>query len=197
VYYSTDQILDPGDTLITRIPLTIAQNNYYVQTTYQFTIPQGISGDLYITVYADAEDVVNPEGDVDNIGFSKVFVIGTPAPPNGLNLAVEILDVAFDANGDLIASCLFENRGADEITSFSISKGFVGKEFYTHTLNRAITSQNIFLYDFKINNIPPYAEWSTSPYRVEILSVNGGPDDVLADNVYEMYINQGGIGPQP
>jgi len=60
VYYSTDQILDPGDTFITRIPLTIAQNNYYVQTNYQFTIPQGTSGDLYITVYADAEDVVNP-----------------------------------------------------------------------------------------------------------------------------------------
>jgi hypothetical protein len=197
VYYSTDQILDPGDTFITRIPLTIAQNNYYVQTNYQFTIPQGISGDLYITVEADAENVVSPEGELDNIGFAKVFVIGTPAPPSGLNLGVEILDVAFNAEGDLIASCLLENRGADEITSFSISKGFVGKQFYTHTLNRTIESEKIFLYDFKINNIPPYAEWSTSPYKVEIISVNGGPDDSLTDNSYEMYINQGGVGPQP
>lgn len=197
IYYSTDQILDPGDTFVTRIPLTIAQNNYYVQTNYQFTIPQGISGDLYITVYADAEDVVNPEGEVDNVGFSKVFVLGPPTPPAGLNLAVEILDVAFNAEGDLIASCLFENRGFDEITSFSISKGFVGKQFYTHTLNRTIESEKIFLYDFKINNIPPYAEWSTSPYKVEILTVNGVADDVLTDNAYEMYINQGGVGPQP
>lgn len=197
IYYSTDQNLDPGDTFIDRISLTIPQNKYYVSTTYDYVIPQGLSGDVFITVFADAEDVVNPEGELDNIGFSKVFIFAIPGPPVGLNLAIEILDVAFNTEGDLIVSCLFENRGADPVNSFSFRKGFVGKDFYTYTINRTIESEDIFLYDFKVNNIPPYAEWSSTPYRIEILSVNGIQDDDLTDNSYEMNINQGGVGPQP
>jgi len=94
-------------------------------------------------------------------------------------------------------SCIFENRGADDITSFSFRKGFVGYDFYTYTSNRLIESEKILQLNFKSNFVPPYAQWSSSPYRIEIISVNGIDDDDLTDNAYEFYINPGDITPQP
>lgn len=197
LYYSTDQTLDPGDTFVTRIPLTIAQNNYYVQTNYEFTIPQSISGDLYIAVYADAEDVINPEGELDNIGFSRVFVLGTPAPPSGLNLAVEITEIAFDpVTLLLVVTYQFQNLGATTIENFVYTKGFVGRETFEYGIVKTIQSEEYLLFETVWADYPDYAQYSTVPYRIEILSVNNGiSDDVLTDNIAEAFIDQRLPGP--
>jgi hypothetical protein len=40
--------------------------------------------------------------------------------------------------------------------------------------------------------VPPQQDWATTPYRIEILSVNGGlPDDAGGDNISEEYIDPG------
>jgi hypothetical protein len=110
-----------------------------------------------------------------------------------LNLGVEITQIPFDATAALpLVRYQFQNVGADTIYSFRYRKGFVGRATFEYEIVKTILSEEYLIFETLWDDVPPQQDWATTPYRIEILNVNGGlPDDVGGDNISENYIDPG------
>lgn len=183
IFYSTDAIYDPSDPEITTVSATIPANTAYIQNNYTFTVPNTISGNIYFGVFADSTNVIDPEPELNNVGFVKVYVVA-PVIPTGLNLAVDIDSISLNATGDkVIVGYNLHNTGADLVTHFTLLKGFDGLDQPTFHLFRNIESEKYLFITEEWNNIPDLANIFNVPFRIEILSVNGVIDDNPNDNV--------------
>jgi hypothetical protein len=183
VFYSLDGTYDPSDPEIVTKPETIAQGNFFKQGSYTFTVPNTLSGDVWFGVFADSTNVIDPEPELNNVGIRKTFVQG-PVVPVGLNLAVEIDSLTVDSvTGIANVRYRFTNTGAVTVTNFRIRKGFDGLNKYEYLLYRTIESEDRFEFDIPWTDVPDASDLFTTPYRIEILAVNGVADDVSGDDV--------------
>ena len=190
VFYSTDPLYDASDVVIDSFTATIPAGSYKYQAQYTFTVPN-ISGSYYIGL--NATSVSGETYTLDNTSFQSVLILAPPSPPVGLNLGVEITQIPYDATkGAPLVRYQFHNVGADDITSFRYRKGFVGRDMFEYEIVKTIKSEEYLIFETLWKDMPPQVDWPTVPYRIEILSVNGGlPDDVGGDNISEGYIDPG------
>lgn len=183
IFYSLDNTYDPTDPEIITKPATIPQGQFFIQGSHTFTVPNTLSGDVWFGVFADSTNVIDPEPELNNVALRKTFV-NAPVVPVGLNLAVEIEGVYVDPNtGGITVDYTFTNTGADTITNFKIRKGFDGLRKYEYILFRTLESQDVIRFLIPWTDNPDPANLFTTPYRIEILLVNGVVDDVPADDV--------------
>lgn len=183
IFYSSDPIYDPSDTVLATVSATIPAGSFFTQDSYTFTVPNTISGNTYFGVFADSTNVIDPEPELNNVGFYRVFV-NAPVVPTGLNLAVEIQSLLVDSvTGVATVKYNFKNTGATTITNFKIRKGFDGLKNYEYTLVRTLESLDILNFEIPWTDIPDPANLFTTVYRIEILEVNGIADDDPSDNV--------------
>lgn len=183
VFYSLDGTYDPADPEIVTKPETITQGTFFKQGNYTFTVPNTLSGDVWFGVFADSTNVIDPEPELNNVGIRKTFVSG-PVVPVGLNLAVEIDSLIIDSvTGIAHVKYRFTNTGATTVTNFKIRKGFDGLKKYEYLLYRTIESEDRIEFDIPWTDVPDPNDLFTTPYRIEILAVNGIADDVPGDDV--------------
>jgi hypothetical protein len=197
IFYSQDISYDPGDTIITSFTVTIPQNGYSYLGQEAITIPNTISGNYYIGV--NASTIGGETYPLDNTAFQGVLIIAPPAPPTGLNLAVEIVSLFIDPTTALpVVEYRFENIGAETVYNFRYRKGFVGRDNFEYEKNQVIKSEEYLTIQTLWKDVPPQSEWPDILYRIEILNVNGGiPDDVGGDNISEATIDPGPPSPTP
>lgn len=183
VFYSLDGTYDPSDPELITKPATILKDEFFVQGSHTFTVPNTLSGDVWFGVFADSTNVIDPEPELNNVGIRKTFV-NAPVVPVGLNLGVEIDDVIVDpVTGSVTVAYTFTNTGADTITNFKIRKGFDGLKKYEYNLFRTLESQDVLKFSIPWTDNPDSSNLFTTPYRIEILSVNGVADDDPSDDV--------------
>lgn len=183
IFYSLDNTYDPADPEIITKPATIPQGQFFIQGSHTFTVPNTLSGDVWFGVFADSTNVIDPEPELNNVALRKTFV-NAPVVPVGLNLAVEIDSVLIDpVTGGITVDYTFTNTGADTITNFKIRKGFDGLKKYEYTLIRTLESLDVLKFSIPWTDNPDPANLFTTPYRIEILSVNGIADDIPSDDI--------------
>lgn len=192
IFYSTDAAFDPGDVVLTSFSVTIPANNYIYQGQYTFAFPNTLTTGTYF-VGVNATSIAGETYLLNNTAFQSVLVLAPPAPPVGLNLAVEITEIPFDSTqGGPLIRYRFQNVGADDITSFRYRKGFVGRATFEYEIIKTLKSEEYLIFETLWLDSPDTPDWPSVPYRIEILSVNGGlPDDVGGDNISEGYIDPG------
>ena len=191
LFYSTDIVYDGTDNVITSFTATIPAGQFKYQGQYTFTVPETLTGNYYFGI--NATSIAGETYVLDNTAFQNVFIIAPPSPPVGLNLGVDITGVPYDATRALpLVRYEFVNVGADPIYSFRYKKGFVGREMFEYEIVKTLLSQEYILFETFWDDVPPEQDWSTVPYRIEVISVNGGTvDDVSGDNFSEGYIDPG------
>lgn len=183
IFYSLDNTYDPADPEIITKPATIPQGQFFIQGSHTFTVPNTLSGDVWFGVFADSTNVIDPEPELNNVALRKTFV-NAPVVPVGLNLAVEIDSVNVDpTTGGITVDYTFTNTGAITITDFKIRKGFDGLKKYEYTLIRTLESLDVLKFSIPWTDNPDPANLFTSPYRIEILLVNGIADDDPSDDI--------------
>jgi hypothetical protein len=187
IFYSTDLNYTGADPVIATIPITMNANTYAYTDTYTFTIPNTLNGDYYFGV--NASGIPGESSTLDNTGFTNVFVVGNVPPPD-FNLRVEIDTVAYNEIDNTIGvSYELENTGVTPITTFTLKKGFVGYEERTYRLEAALETDQILNIIDTWSNVPPLNVLFTTPFRIEITSVNNLPlDDVSSDNISIGYV---------
>jgi hypothetical protein len=187
LFYSTDLTYTGADPVITTIPITMIANTFAYTDTYTFTIPNTLNGNYYFGV--NASGIPGESSVLDNTGFTNVFVVGNVPPPN-LNLRVEIDTVAYNDTNDTVGvSYELENTGVTPITTFTLKKGFVGYEERTFRLEVPLETDQILNVIDTWSSLPPLNVLYTTPYRIQITSVNNLPlDDVSSDNISIGYI---------
>lgn len=191
IFYSTDIVYDITDTVLTSFSATIPANDFKYQGQYTFTIPNTLSGNYYLGV--NATSIGGETYTLDNTAFQNILVIAPPQPPTGLNLGVEITQIPYDSTAALpLIRYQFQNLGADPVFNFRYRKGFVGRDTFEYEIVKTILSEEYLIFETLWDDVPPQQDWATTPYRIEILSVNGGiPDDAGGDNISEEYIDPG------
>jgi hypothetical protein len=187
LFYSTDLTYTGADPVITTIPITMTANTYAYTDTYTFTVPNTLNGNYYFGV--NASGIPGESSVLDNTGFTNVFVVGNVPPPN-LNLRVEIDTVAYnDVDNTVGVSYELENTGVTPITTFTLKKGFVGYEERTFRLEVPLETDQILNVIETWSSLPPLNVLYTTPYRIQITSVNNLPlDDVSSDNISIGYL---------
>lgn len=173
--------LEPGDTVLTTLSVTVPAGQYRYQGTYEFTVDSSWIGINYIGIYA--APLAGETFTVDNYGFRSLQVIG-PSPAPNLNLKVRIQDIKLVENGTK-ADVYFdiENTGLTPVTKFTIKKGFVGYEEYTYEVFYNLQTGKFYVEQTFWELLPPPNFLYSTPFKVEVTSVNGiFPDDVSADN---------------
>jgi hypothetical protein len=188
LFYSLDTVYTGADPVITTIPVTIPANDYNYIATHTFTVPNTLNGDVYWG--ANVTTIPDETVTIDNTAFYGVFVIGDTPPPN-LNLRVEIDTVSYDPLIDNKVKIAYEieNTGLTPITTFTLKKGFVGFEEREYRLEVSLETDEILNVIDEWSDIPPLNVLYTTPYRIEITSVNNiQPDNITSDNVSIMYL---------
>jgi hypothetical protein len=137
----------------------------------------------------NASSIPGESSVLDNTGFTNVFVVGNVPPPN-LNLRVEIDTVAYnDVDNTVGVSYELENTGVTPITTFTLKKGFVGYEERTFRLEVPLETDQILNVIDTWSSLPPLNVLYTTPYRIQITSVNNLPlDYVSSDNISIGYL---------
>ena len=144
IFYSPDAVYDPSDPEIVVLSVTLPAGDFFLQDSYTFTVPNTISGNTYFGVFADSTNVIDPEPELNNVGFAKVYVVA-PIIPTGLKLAVSINSLLLDSTGNsATVSYYLRNVGADTVTHFTLQKGFEGLEEPVFHLYRTIESESFF-----------------------------------------------------
>lgn len=191
IFYSTDAAFDASDVVLTSFSVTIPANGYMYQGQYTFAFPNTILSTATYFVGVNATSIAGETYLLDNTAFQAVLVLVPPGPPVGLNLAVEITEIPFDSTqGGPLIRYRFQNVGADDITSFRYRKGFVGRATFEYEIVKTVKSEEYLIFETLWTDYPDTPDWQTVPYRIEILSVNGGlPDDVAGDNISEAFID--------
>lgn len=191
VFYSLDGTYDPTDPVLITKQETILAGTFFVQGSYTFTVPNTLSGNVWFGVYADSTNVIDPEPELNNVGLRKTY-IDAPVTPTGLNLAVDIDSLIVDSvTGIAMVKYSFSNTGATTITNFKIRKGFDGLKNYEYFLYRTLESLDTIFFEVPWTDVPDSSNLFTTPYRIEILEVNGVPDDDPADDVAIVLPNIG------
>lgn len=188
IFYSTVAAYTGTEPVITTLNVTIPANNWSYVNTYTFTIPNTLSGNYYFGVHATS--IAGESNLDDNVDFVSVDVIGNVVPPN-LNLRVEIDTVSYDPLVDNSAKVSYEieNTGITPITRFTIRKGFVGYQEREFRLEVPLETDEIINIIDTWSNLPPLNVLYSTPYRIEITSINDLPlDDITADNISTGYI---------
>jgi len=88
--------LEPADTVLTTVNITIPANQYRYQGTYTFLVDNSWVGLNYIGVYAQSQP--GETYTIDNYGFRSLQVIGETPPPN-LNLKARIQQITLSSDG--------------------------------------------------------------------------------------------------
>jgi hypothetical protein len=183
VFYSLDGTYDPSDPELITKPETITQGTFFKQGSHTFTVPNTLSGDVWFGVFADSTNVIDPEPELNNVGIRKTFVQGVVVPV-GLNLAVEIDSLNVDSvTGIALVRYRLTNTGAITVTNFRLRKGFDGLNKYEYLLYRTLKSEDRLEFEIPWTDIPDPNDLFTTPYRIEILAVNGIADDVPGDDI--------------
>jgi subtilisin family serine protease len=174
--------LEPGDTVLTTLSITIPAGQYRYQGTYNFTVDNTWVGINYIGVYATP--IAGETFTVDNYGFRSIQVVGETPPPN-LNLKVRIQQISLTPdNTKAIVYFDVENTGLTPVTRFTIKKGFVGYDEFTYEVFYDLLTDRFYVEETAWELLPPPNFLYSTPFRIEITSVNGiFPDDVTTDNI--------------
>jgi hypothetical protein len=174
--------LEPTDTVLTTVNITVPQGQYRYQGTYTFLVDNSWVGLNYIGVYGAA--LVGEIFTADNYAFRTLQVIGETPPPN-LNLKARIQNIKLNEDGTKVSVYFdIENTGNTPVTKFTIKKGFVGYEEYTYEIAYDLTLGKFYVEDTFWELLPPPNFIFSTPFRVEVTSVNGiFPDDVTPDNI--------------
>jgi subtilisin family serine protease len=192
IFYSTDAVFDVSDVVITSFSVTIPAGDSIHRGQYTFAFPNTLATGTYF-IGVNATSIGGETYTLDNTAFQSILVFAPPSPPVGLNLAIEITGVFIDPTTALpLVRYRFQNVGADPVYNFRYRKGFVGRDNFEYEIIKTILSEEYLIFETLWNDIPPSPDWSTVPYRIEILNVNGGlPDDQGGDNISEGYIDPG------
>jgi hypothetical protein len=188
IFYSTTAVYTGAEPVLTTLNITIPANNWSYQSTYTFTIPNTLSGDYFFGVHSTP--IAGETNIDDNVAFVDVTIRGNVLPPN-LNLRVELDTVTYDPLTDDAAKVSYEleNTGVVPITTFTLRKGFVGYEEREFRLEIPLETDEIINIIDTWSNVPPINVLYSTPFRIEITSVNNQPlDDVISDNISTGYI---------
>jgi hypothetical protein len=174
-------VIEPGDLILTTLNITVPAGQFRYQGTYSFTVDNSWIGLNYIGVYAAT--LPGELFTLDNYGFRSIQVIGETPPPN-LNLKVRIQQVTLTTdNTKAIVYFDIENTGNTEVTRFTIRKGFVGYEEYDYEVAYSLQTDKFYVEETVWELLPPTNFLYSTPFRVQITSVNGiFPDDITTDN---------------
>jgi len=174
-------VLEPADTVLTTLTITIPAGQYRYQGSYDFVVDNSWIGLTYIGVYAAS--LPGETFTVDNYGFRAIQVIGESAPPN-LNLKARIQKITL--NSDFTKAIVYfdiQNTGLTPVTRFTIKKGFVGYEEYVYEVIYDLQTDKYYVEETAWELLPPPNFLYSTPFKIEITSVNGiFPDDVTTDN---------------
>jgi hypothetical protein len=195
LFTSLDTTYTPADTVITTIPVTIPANDFDYVGTYTFTVPTSLNGSVYFG--ANVTSIPNEVVTLDNTAFLNVFVVGD-VPPENLNLRVEVDTVSYDPLFDTKVRVAYEieNTGITPITRFTMRKGFVGFEEREYRLDVNLETDEILNIIDDWSEVPPLNVLYTTPFRIQITSVNDLPvDDNATDDVSSGYVFQSEIQP--
>lgn len=182
--------LEPTDTVLTTVNITIPAGQYRYQGTYGFLVDNSWVGINYIGTYA-----ATLPGEVftaDNYAFRVLQVIGETPPPN-LNLKARIQDIVLDPSTTKVKVYFdIENTGNTTVTRFTIKKGFIGYEEYDYEIAYTLTTGKFYVEEVFWETLPPPNFILNTPFKIEITSVNGiFPDDVNDDNISTGYVVSG------
>jgi hypothetical protein len=175
--------------------VTIPANDFDYVGTYTFTIPTTVNGSVYFG--ANVTTIPNEVVTLDNTSFLNVFVVGE-VPPENLNLRVEVDTVSYDPLLDTKVRVAYEieNTGITPITRFTMRKGFVGFEEREYRLDVNLETDEILNIIDDWSDVPPLNVLYTTPFRIQITSVNDLPvDDNAVDDVSSGYVFQSEIQP--
>jgi hypothetical protein len=178
---NTTAAIEPADTVLTTLNVTIPAGQYRYQGTYNFVIDNTWVGLNYIGVYAAT--LPGETFSLDNYGFRSIQVIGETPPPN-LNLKVRIQQVTLTPDSTkAIVYFDVENTGTTSVTRFTIRKGFVGYDEYNYEVVYDLQTGKFYVEETAWELLPPPNFLYSTPFRVQITSVNGiFPDDITTDN---------------
>jgi subtilisin family serine protease len=173
--------IEPADTVLTTFNVIIPAGQYRYQGTYSFVVDASWVGLNYIGVYAAT--LPGELFSLDNYGFRSIQVVGETPPPN-LNLKVRIQQVTLNTdNTKAIVYFDVENTGNTPVTRFTIRKGFVGYDEYNYEVFYDLQTDKFYVEETVWELLPPTNFLYSTPFRVQITSVNGiFPDDVTTDN---------------
>jgi hypothetical protein len=173
--------IEPGDTVLTTLSVTIPAGQFRYQGIYSFVVDSSWIGINYIGVYA--APVSGETFTADNYGFKSIQVIG-PSPAPNLNLKVRIQEVILSEDTTkAIVYFDIENTGLTPVTKFTIKKGFIGYDEYTYEVFYDLQSNKFYVEQSAWELLPPPNFLYNTAFRVQITSVNGiFPDDITTDN---------------
>lgn len=188
IFYSLTNVYTGTEPVITTMNVVIPANNWSYVNTHTFTVPNSLSGNYYFGVHSSpVPDETNLN---DNVEYISVNVIGNVTPPN-LNLRVEIDSVAYDelTGNDVKVAYELENTGITPITTFTLKKGFVGYEEREFRLEVPLETDEIINVIDTWSNLPPLNVLYSTPFRIQITSVNNLPvDDNANDDISTGYV---------
>lgn len=189
-YSSLNPTLDAADTLVTTIPVTLPASQLAVSGTFNFTVPTGITGNLYLIGNVDSTNVVPESNEGDNTGFTIINVTAPgpgPTPPStGLDLGVELLSYGYNTSGTLFFRWRVKNFGSVPVTNFKYVRGFIGGTQMTTSSNQTFAPGQSLTYQTNWFN-PPASYPGT--YKITITEVNGVQDSVSTNNVSTITVN--------
>jgi hypothetical protein len=189
-YRSLDGVLASNDTLIQTEVITIPASTSMYTTSFNYTVPTNIVGNVHVIGYADSNNILSEPIETDNKAnvIINIVTVG-PVPSNsGLDLAVQILQTRYSGSGRLYVKYKFTNVGSVAITSYKFVRGFVGGTQQTKTVNNVnIQPGQSTTVETPWSNLPPSYPGT---YRVTITEVNGVVDSITANNVSTIQVNQ-------
>lgn len=182
VFYSTDNSYGPGDVTIATFNVTMPAGTYIYSDSYQFTVPALTAGQYFFGV--NASSIPGETFTLNNSALLPVYVYGIVVPPN-LNLKVLIEEVTLNAdNTSVTVYYSLTNTGLQQITDFTVRKGFVGYSEAEYQVFKTLNTDEFVAQSDKWEQLPNFAFLYSTPFRIEITSVNGIPlDDVVGDNI--------------
>lgn len=189
-YRSLDGVLAVNDTMIQTEVITIPASTTMYTSTFNFTVPTNIVGNVYVIGFVDSNNILSEPIEIDNTANVVINVVTTgPVPINsGLDLAVQILQYRYNNSGKLYVKQKFTNTGSVAITSYKFVRGFIGGTQQTKTINninmqpgQTVTTETVW------NPVPPSYPGT---YRITITGVNGIVDSIATNNVSTIQVNQ-------
>jgi hypothetical protein len=146
IFYSTSPIFDFSIFVLDTFTVTIPADSFRYQSTYTFTVPFLVTGNYYFGL--NATSIPGETYTLDNTAYQSVLVLRPPAPPAGLNLAVEIASIFINPEtGYPVIRYQFQNVGADTINNFRYRKGFIGRATFEYEIVKSILSEEYLIFE--------------------------------------------------
>lgn len=188
-YRSLNGILETNDTQIQTEVITIPASTNMYTSSFNYTIPTDIVGNVYVIGFVDSTNIVSEPVEIDNIANVVINVVTTgPVPSNsGLDLGVQILQTRYSRSGRLYVKYKFTNYGSVAVTSYKFVRGFSGGTQQTKIVNNVnMQPGQSTTVETPWSNLPPSYPGT---YKVVITEVNGVVDSVSTNNVSTIQVN--------